>query len=185
MKSTSSRRPGLVGQGAKGVQVDPLAGQVGHIAGGDDPGAGIDARLRRSGSLPRAWRNRIVGLRRRAMGPTTEGYSLASMQIELPSRQSRLSATIETPSATLLTKPMSARSTPHKTRDAGAGVLDFLFLRDAAGQSAAFVGHVAQQGVVMRAQGGGFATGADMGDASGHAEIGRVEEWAVHAFLPA
>ncbi len=70
-------------------------------------------RTSRSGSVPRACSKRIGGFRRSAMGPTTDGYSLASIAIESPGFQSRLSATIETPSATLLTKPISPGWTPH------------------------------------------------------------------------
>ena len=118
-----------------------------------------------------------------AMGPTTEGYSLASMAIESPSRQSRLSATMETPSATLQTKPISPADTPHSRAMPARAASISASCAVRPGSAAAFVGDIAQQCLVMGAQRRGFATGADMGDAGGQAEIGRIEQW-VHRLSP-
>ena len=100
------------------------------------------------------------------------------MTILSPSRQSRLSATIETPSATLPAKPMEAMSVFHvpQPRDPGAGAGDLFLLRDTARHAEGFVAQVTEHRRVVAAEAGGLAARADVSHAFGKTEVPGVEQ---------
>jgi hypothetical protein len=60
--------------------------------------------------------------------------------------------------------------------DAGASAFNLFLLRDATRHAGTFVAQITRQHGFMAAQTGGFATGADMGDALGDREVPWIEQ---------